>query len=104
MKNRMSNRVSIDDHFEDFEATGRSLKRTMKAGDLGFGAGFVAGVVGGIFLGESINDYFEVLKQAPIAIHYAVDAASAVVCGVVGAGTAGTIALLPGVYKHIKRL
>lgn len=94
---------TIDDHLGNFDDQFNTTKRTVKAGFIGVGVGLVAGVVGGIYLGESINDYVEVLKQAPTGIQYAVDGVSAIVVGSVGAGICGTIAQLPGIYKIFKK-
>ena len=98
---------SIDDHFKnfdrDFDEQFSTTKKTVKAGFIGAGLGLAAGIAGGIYLGESINDYVEVLKQAPATIQYAVDAVSAVVCGGVGASIGGAIAQVPGMYKLFKK-
>ncbi len=64
-----------------------------------FGAGIAAGVVGGVFFGEACNHYFPVLKEAPAAIKYAVDGASAFVGADVGAGVGGLVALVATAIK-----
>ena len=97
----MLGRGSIDDHFDrEFEGT----KRAVKSMFIGIGLGFAAGVAGGIYLGQSFNDYFEVLKQAPPAIRYAVDAGSAFACGSVGAGIGGIIPQLRLMYRLFKKM
>lgn len=96
-------RKSIDDEFENFDESFSNAKKGVKAGCIGAGVGFVVGAVGGIYLGESINDYVEVLKQAPAAIQYGVDVASALVCGGVGASIVGALAQIPSKYKMSKK-
>ena len=99
----MFEKKSIDDHFGDLDKQFRDTKKTIKAGFIGAGIGFAAGASGGIYLGESVNEYVEVLKQAPVAIRYAVDGVFTIVVGGVGAGIGRTIAQLPGMYKIFKR-
>ncbi len=98
---------SIDDYFKCFDRDSdekfSTAKKTIKVGFIGAGFGCAVGIAGGIFLGESINDYFEVLKQAPTAIQYGVDTIAAVICGEVGVSIGGTIALLPRMYKLFKK-
>jgi len=94
---------TIDDHIGNFDEKFSTAKKTIKAGFIGAGVGFAVGAVGGIYLGESINDYVEVLKQAPVAIKYAVDGASAIICGGVGASIGGSLAQIPGMYKLLKK-
>lgn len=102
----MLKRKSISDDFEnfdrDFDKQFSTLKKTAKKGFIGGGVGFIVGAVGGVWLGESINDYVEFLKQAPIAIQYAVDFGSAVGCGGIGAGIGASLAQAKGLYKLLK--
>ncbi|MFH1174840.1 MAG: hypothetical protein V1725_06920 [archaeon] len=46
----------------------------------------LAGLVGGWYVGDALNDYVTVLKEAPGAIHYAVDIGCSLVGGSVGIG------------------
>ena len=93
---------SIDDHFKKSDEKFLIMKKTVKAGFIGAGVGLVAGAIPGIYVGESINDYVEVFKQAPAAIQYAVDLASATLVGGIGAAIGGSLAMIPGMYKHWK--
>lgn len=102
MRNNPFGRNSLDNRFDNFDKDFRTMKRTVGAAFVGAGIGFVAGATGGVFVGEALNDYAEVLKEAPKALQYAVDVGSALVCGFVGAGIGGTIAKIPGMYKFIK--
>ncbi|MBI4919337.1 hypothetical protein HY837_05360 [archaeon] len=95
----MQDKKTIEDHFSGIDKHFNNVRSTVKAGFIGAGVG----IAGGIYLGESINDYVEALKQAPTAIRYAVDAGSAIVCGSVGAGIGATIGQLPGMYRMFKQ-
>jgi len=105
--NKMSSKKSITDYFGNFgkqsEITkivkAETINRIVKVGLIGGAIGLTAGIAGGVYVGESINDYVEFLKQAHPVVQYAVDAASAVACGVVGARIGRSIAQLPEMYK-----
>lgn len=71
-------------------------------GLIGGGLGIAAGIAAGIYLGESANEYIEVLKHAPPAIQYTVNGISAVTCGGIGAATGNIIAQIPFIYKFFK--
>lgn len=88
-------RKSIDNHLSFDEEFSNIIKSGLK----GAGIGLFAGVIGGIFLGESLNDYFDALKQAPAVIQYAVDITSSFICGEIGAGIGAAIGQAPGSYK-----
>ncbi|MBI5064726.1 hypothetical protein HZA97_00690 [Candidatus Woesearchaeota archaeon] len=98
----MQDKKTIEDHFNGIDKHFNNVRSTVKAGFIGAGVGLVVGIAGGIYLGESINDYVEALKQAPKAIQYAVDAGSAFLCGSAGAGVGAAIGQLPGLYRMFK--
>ena len=84
-------------HFTDgFEEMGRSLKRTL----VSMVIGGVAGAVAGVFIGEKVNDYFEILKQAPTAIQYGIDGVFALSCGTMGGAVVGAASHMYSLYKY----
>jgi len=100
----MLRKNSIDNHFEDFDESFKLVKKTTKAGFIGAGLGLVAGIAGGIYVGESINGYAEILKQAPHAVQYGVDGICAVVGGSFIAGIGAFVAQIPGIYRLSQRM
>ena len=87
-----------EDFTDGFEAMGRSLKRTLVSMVLGG----IVGIAGGIFVGEKINDYFEILKQAPSVIQYGVDGLCSVSCGIIGGAVAGTASHMYAIYRTMQ--
>ena len=97
MRDGVSTGRSFD--LSDFEKDIRVIDRAVRRAAIGAKIGFVAGAVGGVFLGESINDYVEALSQTSYTIQYAVDALSAVACGLLAAPVVGGIAALFDPYR-----
>lgn len=83
----------------NFEDTLKISNQTFKCTLVGVSVGLIAGVVGGVVLGESVNNYVELLNQAPKAIQYVVDIGCAVVGGGAGVFVGGVIGQIPSVYK-----
>jgi len=95
--------LEFDDFDKEIEEQGDLIRKTIKSGFIGAGIGALIGGAGGVYVGESLNDYIEVLKQAPATIKYAVD----IGCGLVGAVTVatigGSVSQYPTLYKIFKR-
>jgi len=81
------------------ETITRMLGRTAIAA----GVGFLVGAAAGVYVGESLNDYIPVLREAPPALQYAVDAGTAFVCGSVGSGVFGVVSQFYGFMRVTRR-
>lgn len=78
------------------------LESVIYGATIGCVVGAVAGAVGGVWVGNSANEYFEVLKQAPKTIKYAADVIIASGCGIFGASLGATIGAIPGLRDYLK--
>lgn len=90
----------LDGHLrERMEEGSRTMTKAVKGTWIAAGIGAIVGAVGGLWLGNSINDYFDVLKNAPAAIRYAVDGACMLGVGGGGASLLGGLKAAFEVYK-----
>jgi len=71
---------------------------------IGVGAGLAVGIPWGIYSGEFLCNNVELLKQAPDAIRYIVDAGAAGLLGSFCAGIGGILTENPREYKFFKKL
>jgi hypothetical protein len=93
----------FDKHFEDMEnkidVHFKTTKKAVVAGCIGAAVGGAAGAAFGLWVGDSANDYFVALQQAPQAIRYAVDTIGLGAGGIIGAQVGGSITAAPYTVK-----